>query len=306
MLSLHRTSCFIPPLVNIKNHFQRLGVSKLHAHIYQQFYGLKSVPVADRIPLEDMLLQAISTLLAGMDIQRDAIQYLIYSHTALTNAPQGYHLIQKVKHRLKLHLASAFSITQNKCASLIDALSVASTALSQQHYAIIVTGDKAFTPQLRSLQNASIVGDMSCAMLVSTHSQDTTILALEKKSYGQYSKGNWLTKEETIQFEVDFLNIVDETVASVLRKLNLDLSQIRWILPHNVNLPIWQKLADKLGYPFSQVYTSNIPRYSHCLNSDFIVNFQSLLDEKKINKGDLILAVMVGFGLTCSAMILRY
>ncbi|WP_181150831.1 3-oxoacyl-[acyl-carrier-protein] synthase III C-terminal domain-containing protein [Paenibacillus sp. PCH8] len=70
-----------------------------------------------------------------------------------------------------------------------------------------------------------------------------------------------------------------------MEKTGLTLQDIQYIVPHNVNLSSWKKVATRLSYPLERVYTSNVKEIGHCFCSDPYINLQAILEQKLMQPG---------------------
>ena len=254
-----------------------------------------------------MLIQAVSALLERQPTYAEKIKYVIYARTSLTNAPFGHGLVQRVIVRQGLRAASAFSLNLNKCASAVEALRLIDTLFKTDaavESILMVTGDIAFTKQQRLLQNASLAGDAAAAMLFGRtphQSNDLELVSVSKQVYPEFYQGSWLSPEKASEFEKRFPEMMSDLIQLTAKEAGVQLGNIRFILPHNVNVPIWKKIAEQIEVPFSKIYTRNIPMYGHCFTSDFLINCAAVRDE--LQSGELMLVANVGFGLTfCGAV----
>jgi 3-oxoacyl-[acyl-carrier-protein] synthase-3 len=171
-------------------------------------------------------------------------------------------------------------------------------------HVLLISGDRAFTQQQRILQNASIAGDAAAAVLLSRDSESgLKLICSDKQVFPRFMKGAWLDKDLAKDFELNFAALMAGSINACLVKAGLSLEQIRFILPHNVNRPVWEKIAKNLDCSFGKIYSHNIGRYGHCFSTDSLINLTTVIPE--LNAGDYILLATVGFGLTFATAIFQ-
>lgn len=295
-------------LLDITESYETLGISKLQARVFNEFYGLKSVAFCEEKNLENLLCDSILKTI-GDKIKPSQVDYVIFPRTSLTNSPYSYGLLRNIVIKCNLLNAKYFGVSLNKCASVVEAFALVSNIFKvekQTNYILMVSGDRAFTKQQRLLQNATIVGDATSSALFSRdyYSLDSfRLITIIKNVYPQFYKGTWISRVESMQFEVDFPKLMAKAINDCISKANLFLDDIRLILPHNVNYPIWEKISAELGCKLDKIFTNNISKYGHCFSNDSLINLKSIFNIVKDN--EYILVATVGFGLTFVASIFQ-
>lgn len=302
MLSLRHAHYAVGTPVNITDQPQTVGISKLQAKIFHDFFGLRQVAVAENAnhsALADLLIKAIRGFMAKSSLRPADISKVVYAHTSLTQTPFGHGVLKRVLTQSGLANAVSFGINLNKCASAIEALKPIQQLIESHDNVLLLSADVAFTPQQRYLHNASIAGDAAGAVLLtqnSSKSRHLEILSTHKQVFPEFYKGAWLDKEDSKAFELRFPSMMASTIEASLEKAGIPLAQVKFILPHNVNLPIWKQIAHVLDYPVERLFTENIPRYGHCFSTDFLINLTDI--QNQLNDGDIVVAASVGFGLS--------
>jgi len=91
----------------------------------------------------------------------------------------------------------------------------------------------------------------------------------------------------------------------LLRRNNLTVSDVDWIIPHQANLRIIEGLADKMRVPMSKVIV-NIEKYGNTSSATIPLAIDEAVRSKKIRRGDIILLTSFGAGLTWGSILARY
>ncbi|NNM58234.1 MAG: hypothetical protein HKM04_00245 [Legionellales bacterium] len=310
MLSIERSAYFVPDTrFVVQTDLARFNINAAQAKVFTKIYGLNQIPYAKDISVTDLIEKSVSKLFVDGTVRKQDIKFIIHAHTAKVITRFGQSVIREVKSRLGLLSATAFGTSLNNCASTLNAFEMAAMLLTCQDKtakAIIVTGEMAFTPTVQVIPNTSITGDAAAAVVVSLNDHNNKLLALEINTYGKYSRGIWLSEEESKDFEKRYVPLLGETINKVVEKTGLSLSDIKMILPHNVNLISWAKLAKHIDYPLANIYLENISKYGHCFGADILINFTDVQSRQLLNKGDYYLMVTVGLGATFAAAVFKY
>jgi 3-oxoacyl-[acyl-carrier-protein] synthase-3 len=90
-----------------------------------------------------------------------------------------------------------------------------------------------------------------------------------------------------------------------LRKCNLTAADIKCMIPHQANIRILKTIADRLGIPMDRVYV-NLHRYGNVSAASVAIALDEAAREGRFQRGDLILLVVFGSGLTWAACVIQW
>jgi len=307
-MTLDQFEVFIPetrlPLSEMQKY---TGLTKAMLSLYRVIYGLKTISIYEEGDLESLLAIPLKNLLAKCHTQ-STIKYLIYVHTTAILLPFGDTMFLRLKNKLQLNSVITYDMTMQKCVSYFKALELLQILLENQPHAaaIILSGEVAFSPQLRVVPRSSIVGDAATASLFSVSGKNNYLVSLVNRFIPGYSKGYYLLDAEIQEFDKNFIQLMINIITDAISKAGIYLDQIRLILPHNINMPTWHKIADALHYPFEKIYVDNIPKFGHTFCSDHIINLHSVIADNKLQPGDYYLMAGCGMGFYLSAAVFRY
>ncbi len=105
-----------------------------------------------------------------------------------------------------------------------------------------------------------------------------------------------------------FKNAVNAMCAAareVLQRCELDISQIKLVIPHQANLRIIDAVADRLGGTPEQMFV-NLDKYGNTSAASVAIALDEAVATGKIQRGDLVLIVAFGAGLTWAAAIIEW
>ena len=92
---------------------------------------------------------------------------------------------------------------------------------------------------------------------------------------------------------------------TVLRNANVKISDVDFVIPHQANLRIIEGVRNRLGVPPEKVIV-NIDRVGNTSTASIPIAFCEARDKGIIKRGDRILMVAFGGGLTWGAVLLKY
>ncbi len=90
-----------------------------------------------------------------------------------------------------------------------------------------------------------------------------------------------------------------------LTKCNLDASDIKCVIPHQANVRILEALADRIDVPMEKVYI-NLDRYGNVSAASVAIALDEAAREGRFERGDLILLVVFGSGLTWASCVIQW
>ena len=90
-----------------------------------------------------------------------------------------------------------------------------------------------------------------------------------------------------------------------LEQNNITMDDVKYIIPHQVNMRILQSAADRFNMDVSKFYV-NLDRYGNTSAASVPIAFDEAVREGKIEKGDLIILVAFGGGKTWASSLLRF
>jgi 3-oxoacyl-[acyl-carrier-protein] synthase III len=90
-----------------------------------------------------------------------------------------------------------------------------------------------------------------------------------------------------------------------LRRCEIDITQIKCIIPHQANRRIIDAVGERLGAKPDQVYV-NLDKYGNTSAASVAIALDEVVESKRIQRGDLILLVVFGAGLTWGAAVIEW
>ena len=101
------------------------------------------------------------------------------------------------------------------------------------------------------------------------------------------------------------VNAMMSAATDALKRCNLSASQIKLVIPHQANNRIISAVGTRLGLREDQVYV-NVDRMGNTSAASVAIALDEAVDEGLIEKGDLILLVAFGAGLTWASAVIEW
>jgi len=99
--------------------------------------------------------------------------------------------------------------------------------------------------------------------------------------------------------------IVGDIIDEVLARNNMTLDDIALIIPHQANIRIIESAAKRYNCPIDKFYV-NIDKYGNTVAATIPMALHEALCEGKIKKGDNILLIGFGAGLTYGLTLIKW
>jgi len=90
-----------------------------------------------------------------------------------------------------------------------------------------------------------------------------------------------------------------------LRRCEVDITQIKCIIPHQANRRIIDAVAERLGATPGQLFV-NLERYGNTSAASVAIALDEAVSSGRIRRGDLVLLVVFGAGLTWGAAVIEW
>jgi 3-oxoacyl-[acyl-carrier-protein] synthase-3 len=101
------------------------------------------------------------------------------------------------------------------------------------------------------------------------------------------------------------INAMHFAASEALRRCSTRISDIKCVIPHQANRRIIDALAERLGAAPGQVFT-NVEKYGNTSAASVAIALDEAVRERAIKKGDLILLIAFGAGLTWAAAVIEW
>ena len=101
------------------------------------------------------------------------------------------------------------------------------------------------------------------------------------------------------------VNAMYTAAQSALKRCELDISQIKLVIPHQANRRIIDAVGERLGATPEQVFV-NLHKYGNTSAASVAIALDEAVQTGRIQRGDLILLMVFGAGLTWGAAVIEW
>ncbi|HEY2574821.1 MAG TPA: 3-oxoacyl-[acyl-carrier-protein] synthase III C-terminal domain-containing protein [Streptosporangiaceae bacterium] len=311
MTALEAVAAYLPERrVPIEDLADQLGLTAMQIRVFRRYHGLSQV-CRDDGTLLDLLLAATSRLdaLRGHEHQ---VRYVLYARSMPVAVPYPENPLHELRDALGLGHAVAFTVTHQACAAGLLAVDLAGRLLASDGdpaaRALVIAGEKAFTPIAQLVPETSIFAEGSSACLVRADGPRDRLLSYVSLARGEYDGKPDERRQLAARFQQEFPRTLAQVIGTAVERAKLRPGDIRLILPHNVNKVSWRLLCKAMGFPVERVLLDNVPTAGHSFCADPFINHQSATARGLLQPGDpyLVAAAGAGPGATFSAMVFEH
>ena len=236
----------------------------------------------------------------------------------------------QLQERLELNTVGAFDI-KAACSAFIYSLSIADQFIKTGAVnTVLIVGAETQTKLIekttRSRDVAVLFGDGAGAAILKRSDDESEILSTHLHSEGKHLKDLWMeapgtSKDAWVNDKIDhskftpkmngrevFRNAVNrfpEVINEALNENDLDINQVKYIIPHQANYRISQAIAKKLNVKMDKII-SNIHKYGNTTAASIPIALAEAIEMKKISKGDLVILAAFGAGFTWASAAIRW
>ncbi len=124
---------------------------------------------------------------------------------------------------------------------------------------------------------------------------------IEKRKSDSY-RTIWMDGSEVFKFAV---RVMASATNKALKDLNLDISDVDLIIPHQANIRILEGAAKRLGVSHEKIF-SNIHKYGNMSAASIPVALDEAVKEGRVKSGSLVVLVGFGGGLTWGSAVVKW
>lgn len=289
--------------------------------------GIRERRILDKeIGTSFMAANAARMILDQRNITADDIELIIVATvTPDMTVPTTAALVQK-----ELNASNCWGFDLNgACSGFICALATGAQFIeSGRHKKVLVIGADKMSAIIdyRDRNTCVLFGDAAGAVLLEPSSDDDSGMTDYEihldgngSEYLHIAAGGSLrpASHETVENRMHFLYQDGKTVfkhavigmadvsRNLLKKNNLDGSQIKLLIPHQANYRIIDAVAQKLGLKSDQVYL-NIEKYGNTTAATIPLAMSEANQKKQLRKGDWLVLSAFGAGFTWGSILLKW
>ncbi|MED5433477.1 MAG: beta-ketoacyl-ACP synthase III [Candidatus Neomarinimicrobiota bacterium] len=283
----------------------------------------------DKIATSDLALVAANNAISNAEIDSKEIDMVIVGTLSSDYFFPG--VSAQLQEKLNLNTIGAFDI-KAACSAFVYSISIADQYIKTgMAKTILVVGAETQTKLIEKSTEgrdvAVLFGDGAGAAILKRSEDKSEILSTHLHSEGKDLKNLWMEAPGTShgswfkenQFDKSkftpkmngrevFRNAVTrfpEVINEALNFNNLDINDIKLIIPHQANYRISEAVAKRLGVGMDKVY-SNIHKYGNTTAASIPIALTEAIESGKIGKGDIIILAAFGAGYTWASAAIKW
>lgn len=271
----------------------------------------------------DLAVEASKKALSQARLSAEEIDLIIVATVTPDNFTPSTACI--VQDKLGAKNAWAFDINA-ACTGFIYALKLGRSLIrSGEANNALIIGAETLSKALNWEDRGSCVlfGDGAGATVLTSTEEDCGIKCVNVKSDG--SKGDSLVIQglplnspfkDGKEVSKNYINmngreifkfatkVMEESIVEILEKENIKIEDIAAIIPHQANLRIIDYVVKRLGIP-REKFITNLQNYGNTSGASIPIALCESIDEGNLKKGDNIIMVGFGGGLTWGAALIK-
>lgn len=219
-----------------------------------------------------------------------------------------------VQHRLAISRPiPAFDIAA-ACSGFVYGLSIANALIENGAYGhILLIGSEIFSRIIdwNDRSTSVLFGDGAGAAIISRSSHAIKSRIVDNVLHAEGSRYEALTcKEQTISMNgrevyLFAVKILYELIQHITEKNQLDIKDIKWIIPHQANVRIIEAACKRGGFDKSRFYV-NMDNYANTSSASVPIALAEMNQRGLLTRGDKIITVGFGAGLSYGANLIYW
>ena len=288
--------------------------------------GIKERRIAsDYMCTSDLGAEAARRAMELAGVREDEIDLIICATiTPDMPFPATACLIQQ---KLGAKRAAAFDM-EAACSGFLYGLEIGQQFITSGTYntVLIVGAEKLSTiVDWQDRQTCVLFGDGAGAVVLRSRGEDHGILTTCMGADGSQADillmpaggAKYPASKESVSAGMHYLKMAGKEVfkqaviamqtaaEEALRKCDITINDIKCVIPHQANVRILEALTDRLGIPMEKVYV-NLHRYGNVSAASVAIALDEAAREGRFQRGDLILLVVFGSGLTWASCVIQW
>lgn len=291
---------------------ERTGISQRHV-------------VGEAVATSDIAVKAAEIALKNAGVSAADIELIIVA--TLTPDMIFPSAACVVQHKLNASRAAAFDLSA-ACSGFVYALSVGSQFIQTGVYKKVLVVAAETLSKITNWEDRNtcvLFGDGAGAAVLGSVEKGYGVLGVELGADG--SGGHFLHMPaggslhpatlKTVQDKMHFIHmngnevfkfavkVMGEAAARALQNAGLQPADIDCLIPHQANIRIIKSAAKRLGLPMSKVFV-NVNKYGNTSAASIPMALAEAEEEGRFKKGDIIVLVGFGAGLTWASCVIRW
>ncbi|PSO45543.1 MAG: hypothetical protein BRC25_01900 [Parcubacteria group bacterium SW_6_46_9] len=256
-----------------------------------------------------LVRECAAATIAESSIDRDQIDTLFLYRGVPKQQAKDKELLDRFSYPvaqladdLGLTRVRPLAVSQQGCGGLFSVIDIAQDILQTNSKKAILCVAVDILPADNREVMYNVMSDAAGAFLITKESDRNAIINFHQQFQSYY----WEAKEREQELLSAYFPRAQQTIEKSLRLANVNISDVDWVVPHNINRRSWEVLSGLLDISQEKIWIDNIARVGHTVSCDHIINLHDMEAGGVINQGDILLLFTFGFGANWSCLLLEY
>ena len=274
--------------------------------IYQRT-GIKTRYWSENEKIKDLAIKAVEDLIDKNNVDLAKIGLIVVASTNYEDTMPGVSF--EIQKRFNIENCMCMDILAG-CSGYINSIDIA------RKYIELDEVENALVVGVEKLSKYINKDDINTAILLGDGAGATLLGKANGKKYAQNIEsigqdGDILTSKENSKIYMDGKKIYKFGTARVAKNINkllerekLDISEIKYIVPHQSNLRILTSMAERIGANIEQMYI-NISNIGNTFNASIPIALNEIVRNNLLKENDKIILVGYGGGLNLGSILIE-
>ena len=321
------TGSYVPPGVLTNHDLEKRGLDTTHEWIVQRT-GVSERRIAEAdVATSDLAYEAsLKSLEMAQKKVEDIDLIIVATITPDTCCPSAANWLQA---KLGAGRSVTFDVTA-ACSGFIFALNVAEQYLKNRTARnVLVVASEIMTRTLNWQDRSTCIlwGDGAGAALLTLDSEGHELLSTHLHTNGAKGQdlllpggGSQTTpiSHESVDRGLHYLNMIEaslsfrvavrgfkDSIVEAAEFNRVNIEDIRWFIPHQANIRMFQHLAKSMKIPFEKFYLT-LQKYGNISSASCAIALDEAVRDGSIQANDLICLPVFGGGLTWGSALIRW
>ncbi len=250
--------------------------------------------------LGELVCSAVALLMGDLGLSSSQFDLVVYFHTQQTSLPGAGRDIGALLGERFGFRCPTFALSQQNCVSSLVAMQFVNALFKTEpalHRVLLVGADAIGIDAMRSVNGGvGFHSDGAAAAMLVRDGRGNRWLGAEFLSFAEHYRGMQSPPELAIALDRQYFLATHKVITGALRKSEVTVKDLCWLLPHNVNAPGWKGIAQGLQIELPRVFMRNIAEKSHLYGCDGLINLADLQLEGSLREGEPYLIFSMGYG----------
>lgn len=255
----------------------------------------------------DMAIKAVENLVSNSNVNLQKIDLIVVASTKFEDSMPGISF--EIQKKFDIQNCICMDLLAG-CSGYINGIDIA------RKYIEVDEIESALVIGVEKLSKYINEEDISTAILLGDGAGATLLGKAVNKKYAKNIEsigkdGNILTCKENEKIYMDGKKVYKFAIEKVTKNINdllerekMNISEIKYIIPHQSNLRILTNIAEKIGATKEQIYT-NISQVGNTFNASIPIALNEVMNKNILQENDKIILAGYGGGLNLGSILIE-